>query len=221
MRSDVPDVVGADRGPAREERSPVRSRRDLLRTGGVAVVASVAALLGRPLAASAQRDRRRRRSRDRGSDDAAESSAPPGQSIETSRSPALDVANTSRQGESVGIHGTAASPDGMAGLFVASGGGTALEARTGERGGTALRTRGRIQFMERSGVAPATGGAEFVIPVPGGVREDAIVLATLQDHEAGVHVESASVLDPEEGLIVIRLNQALSGPGRVGWIVLG
>jgi hypothetical protein len=196
------------------------SRRDLLRTGGLAVLAGVAALLGRPLTASAQRERRRRRSRDGGSGDDG-SSAPPGTSIETSRSPALGVANTSRQGESVGIHGTAASPEGMAGLFVASGGGTALEARTGERGGTALRTRGRIQFAERSGIAPATGGAEFVIPVQGGVREDAIVLATLQDHHAGVHVESASVLDPDEGLIVIRLNQALSEPGRVGWIVLG
>ena len=203
------------------DRSSARSRRDLLRTGGVAIVGGVAALLGRPLAVSAQRDRRRRRSRDRASDDGGEAAAPPGTTIETSRSPALDVANTSREGESVGIHGSAASPDGMAGLFVASGGGTALEARTGERGGTALRTRGRIQFLERSGVAPATGGAEFVIPVPGGVREDAIVLATLQDHHAGVHVESASVLDAEEGLIVVRLNQALSEPARVGWIVLG
>jgi hypothetical protein len=109
----------------------------------------------------------------------------------------------------------------MAGLFVASGGGTALEARAGGRSGTALRTRGRIDFAERSGVASASGGAEFVIPVAGGLREDSIVLATLQDHHVGVHVESASVLDPEEGLIVVRLNQALSEPGRVGWIVLG
>ena len=215
----VADVPGER--PPQAIRPSESSRRDLLRTGGLAVLAGAAALLGRPLTASAQRERRRRRSRDGGSGDDAESSAPPGTSIETSRSPALDVTNTSRQGESVGIHGTAASPEGMAGLFVASGGGTALEARTGERGGTALRTRGRIQFMERSGIAPATGGAEFVIPVPGGVREDAIVLATLQDHHAGVHVESASVLDPEEGLIVVRLNQALSEPARVGWIVLG
>jgi hypothetical protein len=190
--------------------APTRSRRDLLRSGGLALLAGMAGILGQPLAASAQRDRRRRRDRGRGSDDGGnESSAPPATTIETSRSPALDVANTSRQGESVGIHGTAASPDGMAALFVASG------------GGTALRTRGRIQFMERSGIAPATGGSEFVIPVSGGLREDAIVLATLQDHHSGVHVESASVLDPEEGLIVVRLNQALSEPGRVGWIVLG
>ena len=67
----------------------------------------------------------------------------------------------------------------------------------------------------------ATGSDPFVIPVPGGLREDAFVLATLQDHHAGVHVESASVLDAEEGLIVIRLNQALAEPARVGWIVLG
>ena len=57
--------------------------------------------------------------------------------------------------------------------------------------------------------------------MPGGLREDALVLATLQDHHAGVHVESASVLDAAEGLIVVRLNQALAEPAKVGWIVLG
>ena len=196
-----------------------RSRRDLLRLGLIGAVAGLGELLVRPLPVEAQRERRR--SRDRGSGGDGDESAPPATTIATSRSPALDVSNTSRQGESIGIHGTAASPEGMAGLFVASGGGTALEARAGQRGGTALRTRGRVQFADRSGVAQATGGAEFVIPVEGGLEEDSIILATLQEHHAGVHVGSASVLDAEEGLIVIRLNQALAEPGRVGWVVLG
>ncbi|CAN5680462.1 hypothetical protein BH23CHL8_BH23CHL8_30890 [soil metagenome] len=129
--------------------------------------------------------------------------------VEGSRSPALGVRNTSPEGEAVAVLGTSESPDGIAGVFVAGG------------GGLALRTRGRIQFAERSGVASVTGGADFVIPVSGGLSAESIVLATLQDHRAGVHVESASVLDAEEGLIVVRLNQALGEPGRVGWIVLG
>jgi hypothetical protein len=129
--------------------------------------------------------------------------------ISTSRSPALEVTNTAKDGDGVAVNGIADSSEGTAGLFVAS------------NGGTALRTKGRILFADRSGVASATGGAEFVVPVPGGLREDAVVIATLQDHRAGVHVESASILDAAEGLIVIRLNQALAEPARVGWIVLG
>ncbi len=46
------------------------------------------------------------------------------------------------------------------------------------------------------------------------------MLATLQDHVPGVHVEAASVLDTDEGLIVVRLNQAVPEPARVAWIVL-
>jgi hypothetical protein len=187
-----------------------RSRRELLRSGGVAALVGLAALLGRPLPAAAQRGERRR-GRDRRSSDGGGSGdqAPPSTTISTSRSPALEVTNTAKEGDGVAINAISSSSQGTAGLFVAS------------NDGTALRTRGRVQFADRSGIASATGGAEFVIPVPGGLREDAFVLATLQDHHAGVHVESASVLDAEEGLIVIRLNQALAEPARVGWIVLG
>ena len=84
----------------------------------------------------------------------------------------------------------------------------------------ALRTKGRIELQGRSGIASVSGGAEFVIPVSGGLSEKSLVLATLQDHTPGVHVESASVLDKEEGLIVVRLNQAVSEPAKVGWLVL-
>ena len=114
----------ADAAPARvapeASRAPgtTSSRRDLLRMGLVGAAAGLAALLGRPLPVAAQRDGRRR-SRDRGSDGDGGTSAPPATTIATSRSPALDVSNTSRQGDSIGIQGTAASPEGMAGLFVA------------------------------------------------------------------------------------------------------
>jgi hypothetical protein len=198
---------------ARDDSPPARSRRELLRLGGAAGIAGLLGLFGRALPAEARNGDAVRAGQ--------KTTANKPTMVEGSRSPALGVRNTSAQGEAVAVQGTSDSPDGVAGVFVAGGGGTALEARATQRGGTALRTRGRIQFAERSGVASVTGGAEFVIPVAEGLSSESIVLATLQDHHAGVHVESASVLDADDGLIVVRLNQALAEPGRVGWIVLG
>ena len=103
---------------------------------------------------------------------------------------------------------------------VAERGGTALEATIGEKGGVALRTKGRLELTERSGISSVSGGAEFVIPVAGGLSETSLVLATLQDHFPGVHVEAAGVLDVEEGLIVVRLSQAVPEPAKVAWLVL-
>lgn len=124
------------------------------------------------------------------------------------------------KGPSVGVQGQAKSPDGAAGQFVADGGATALEATATKQKGVALRTRGRLELTERSGIDTASGGAEFVIPVKDGVDETSFVLATLQDHVPGLHVESASVLDVDKGLIVVRLNQAVAEPTRVAWLVL-
>jgi len=124
------------------------------------------------------------------------------------------------KGGSTGVRGLSASPDAVAGRFTATGGGTAVEADAAKKNGVALRTKGRLQLTERSGINSVSGGAEFVIPVAGGLSENSIVLATLQDHNPGVHVEAATVLDAEDGLIVVRLNQALSQPAKVGWIVL-
>ena len=201
-------------GPAgHAEDSPRRSRRELLRLGGAAGLAGLLGLFGRSLPAQARNGDALRAGQ--------KTTANKPTVVEGSRSPALGVRNTSTEGEAVAVQGTSDSPEGVAGVFVAGGGGTALEARATQRGGTALRTRGRIQFVERSGVASVTGGAEFVIPVAGGLSTESVVLATLQDHHVGVHVESASVLDADEGLIVVRLNQALPEPARVGWIVLG
>jgi hypothetical protein len=129
-------------------------------------------------------------------------------------------AATSSKGESIGVQGVSGSSEGTAGQFIAEEGGTALEARSAQGQGVALRTRGKIALTERSGIASVSGGAEFVIPVAGGLDERSLVLATLQDHFPGVHVESASVLDAEDGLIVVRLNQAVPSAARVAWIVL-
>jgi hypothetical protein len=125
-----------------------------------------------------------------------------------------------KKGATIGVDGQTKSANGKAGQFVAANGGTALVAKSPDKKGVALRTEGRLQLTERSGSSSVSGGAEFVIPVAGGLTEKSLVLATLQDHFPGVHVESASVLDTDDGLIVIRLNQAVPEPARVAWIVL-
>jgi hypothetical protein len=125
-----------------------------------------------------------------------------------------------KKGKTVGVEGQTNSPKGKAGQFVAANGGTAVVAKSPEKKGVALRTEGKLQFEKRSGVTPTSGGAEFVIPVAGGLTEGSMVLATLQDHIPGVHVEAASVLDASQGLIVVRLNQAVSETARVAWIIL-
>jgi hypothetical protein len=127
---------------------------------------------------------------------------------------------TSENGAPVGVQGLSQSGAGVAGQFIAKGGGTAVEAESSDRAGVALRTKGRLELTERSGISSISGGAEFVIPVAGGLSDTSLVLATLQDHFPGVHVESAGILDAEEGLIVVRLSQAVPEPAKVGWIIL-
>ena len=224
-----PDTTGAPDADA--------SRRDLLRTGGAALAASLLGVVGITVGASA-RNGQPVRAGDT-------STASQSTVLESSRTPALQVrlvgskggvgvrgaaASTkgigvqgeasAEKGETVGVQGLTQSPDGVAGQFVAKGGGSALEAIASEKDGVALRTEGRLELSGRSGIASVSGGAEFVIPVAGKLTDKSLVLATLQDHVPGVHVESASILDAKEGLIVVRLNQALADPGRVGWLVL-
>ena len=127
-----------------------------------------------------------------------------------------------KKGKTVGVEGKTTSPNGVAGQFVAGRGGTALLAKSPARKGVALRTEGRLEFDQRSGEATTSGGAEFVIPVAGGLTKKSLVLATLQDHFPGVHVEAATVLDTtaENETILIRLNQAVPEPARVAWLIL-
>jgi hypothetical protein len=127
-----------------------------------------------------------------------------------------------KKGKTIGVDGKTDSPNGVAGQFVAGRGGTAVLAKSPDRDGVALRTEGRLQFERRSGEATTSGGAEFVIPVAGGLTKKSIVLATLQDHFPGVHVEAATVLDTtkDNETILVRLNQAVPEPARVGWLIL-
>ena len=127
-----------------------------------------------------------------------------------------------KKGNTVGVEGKTVSPKGVAGQFVAGRGGTAILGKSPDRNGVALRTEGKLQFAKRSGDATTSGGAEFVIPVAGGLNDNSLVLATLQDHHPGVHVEAASVLDTSNGneTILVRLNQAVPEPTRVAWLIL-
>jgi hypothetical protein len=215
----------------------VASRRELLRTGGAGLVAGILGVLGLSSVAAAKNGDALR------AGDKTTATQPT--LLESSKSPSLQVKvtgsgqavavrgssgaakgigvqgeATSAKGTSVGVQGVADSPEGVAGQFITKAGGSAVEALASEKDGVALRTRGRLELNGRSGIASVSGGAEFVIPVAGGLSDKSLVLATLQDHFPGLHVESASVLDTKEGLIVVRLNQALPEPGRVGWLVL-
>lgn len=215
-----------------------RTRRELLRSSGLAAVAGVLGVFGIASTATARNGSTIR------AGEKATASRPT--TVDSSKGPALQGRATSKRdpvgirgvatanqgvgvqgtavsgkGATVGVQGLSQSPEGTAGQFVADGGGTAIEARA-DRQGVALRTRGRLEFGERSGSATVSeGGSEFVIPVSGGLSSSALVLATLQEHRPGVHVEAAYVLDAEEGVIAVRLNQAVPEQTRVGWIVLG
>lgn len=214
-----------------------QTRRDLLRSGGVAAIAGVLSVFGISAATEAKNGSSLRIGE--------KNSGTRPTTLDSKKGPAffakvsgsgsavgvrgLSTAGkgvgvqgvaSAGKGEGVGVQGQSASPEGAAGQFEASGGGTAVEAIVSGKRGVALRTKGKLRFDDRSGSSEVSGGAEFVIPVAGGLSESSLVLATLQDHLPGVHVESASVLDAEEGLIVVRLNQAVPEPATVGWIVL-
>ncbi len=214
-----------------------RSRRELLRSGSMAMAVGLLGVFGIATTGSAKNG-----STLRAGDKATASRST---TIELSKGPALQARTTgkdgavgvrgvanatkgigvqgsapSSKGATVGVQGSTQSPEGTAGEFVADGGGTALAASAAKEG-VALRTKGRLMLTERSGIATVSqGGAEFVIPVLGGLSEKSLVLATLQDHRPGVHVEAAHVLDVDEGLIVVRLNQAVAEQTEVGWFVL-
>jgi hypothetical protein len=204
-----------------------RSRRDLLRASGVAAVAGILGALGISNATEARNGSAvRMGQRNTGSRTTVlESSKGPvlvGRiSKSGSKAVAVQGAATAKSGKAVAVQGTAASPDAVAGQFEAADGGTAVEASAAGKRGVALRTKGRLQFDERSGTAKVSaGGADFIIPVAGGLSASSVVLATMQDHFPGVHVEAASVQDAEEGLIVVRLSQAVPEAATVAWIVL-
>ena len=127
---------------------------------------------------------------------------------------------TSDKGDSVGVQGLSQSPDGIAGQFIAEGGGTAVEA-TSEKEGVALRTKGRLELTERSGIASVSGGAEFVIPVAGGSREtstragDAAGPLPGRARRGGQRARRSM-----RGSSSCASTRRCPEPARVGWLVL-
>ncbi len=227
-RDNEPAIVAADEP---------RSRRQLLTAGGIAAVAGVLGAVGISTSAEAKDGQFMRvGQKNKGTNTT---------SLQAARSPGLLARVTraggairgvtssekgvgvqgwadAKKGKTVGLAGKTESPGGIAGQFTANRGGTAILAKSPQRNGVALRTQGKLQFEKRSGEATTSGGAEFVIPVGGGLTKRSLVLATLQDHFPGVHVEAASVLDTSAGneTILVRLNQAVPEPARVAWLIL-
>jgi hypothetical protein len=209
--------------PATDGIDEPRSRRELLQSGGTAMVAALLAVFGLGSATVGKNGSALR------AGDKTTASRPT--IIESVKGPALQGRATGKNGpiglrgvanasKGVGVQGMTQSSEGTAGEFMADGGGTALAASANKQG-VALRTKGRLVLSERTGIASVSGGgAEFVIPVSGGLSDKSMVLATLQDHRPGVHVEAAHVLDVDDGLIVVRLNQAVAEQTEVAWIVL-
>jgi hypothetical protein len=227
--------ASTDNEPVIDVLDEPRSRRDMLRTGGVAAIAGLLGVVGIATTTEARNGSSLKAGQKNTATKSTllESRNGPafqarvtggGESIglrgtaRSSKGIGVQGAASSEKGKTVGVQGLTESSDGTAGQFVADGGGTAIEARAAKKG-VALRTKGRLELSERSGSAEAIG-AEFVIPVVGGLSDKSLVLATLQDHRPGVHVEAAYVLDAEDGLIVVRLNQAVAEQTKVAWFVL-
>jgi hypothetical protein len=228
-RDNEPAIIAADEP---------RTRRQLLTAGGVAAVAGLLAAVGIPAGAEAKDGQNVKAGGKTTATNTTTLQARKGPaflsrvtgdgSVTGVRGYATSKKGTgvqgwadAKKGGTIGVEGRTKSPDGKAGHFVAENGGTALVAKSPDKRGVALKTEGRLQFAKRTGVSELSGGSEYVIPVAGGLSEDSLVLATLQDHVPGVHVESAAVLDANDGLIVVRLSQAVAEPARVAWMVLG
>jgi len=214
-----------------------RTRRQLLTAGGLAVIAGILGAVGLSTPVAARDGDAIRAGQKTEAKQATKLTARKGVAFAASNSGGGKVSGlrgeatsnkgkgvigvaSAKKGKTVGVQGVSASPDGIAGQFTAARGGTAIVAQSPDRKGVALRTEGRLHFAGRSGSSQTSGGSEFVTKVGGGVTEKSLVLATLQDHVPGVYVEAASVLDPAEGLIVVRLNQAVAEPTRVAWFIL-
>jgi len=227
-----------DNEPAIIATDEPRSRRQLLTAGGIAAVAGVLGAFGIATNVEAKDGDAIRAGKKNAANQSTtlvgrkspalsvrvagsgKTAAIRGQSSANKGKAVIGVAD-SKKGASVGVEGVTFSPAGTAGQFIANKGGTAIVAKSPDRKGVALSTEGILEFSGRSGSTQTSGGSEFVIPVKGGLSQGSLVLATLQDHVPGVHVESASVLDAADGLIVVRLNQAVPEPARVAWFVLG
>lgn len=226
-----------DNEPAIIAAEEPRSRRQLLTAGGVAAIAAALGAVGISASAEAKDGQFMRvGQKNKGtSTTSLQAARAPGLLARVTRAGAAMRGITSSQkgvgvqgwadakkGKTVGVEGKTDSPKGVAGQFSAGRGGTAVLAQSPARNGVALRTEGKLQFAQRSGDATTSGGAEFVIPVAGGLNKNSLVLATLQDHHPGVHVEAASVLDTDAGneTILVRLNQAVPEPTRVAWLIL-
>lgn len=96
--------------------------------------------------------------------------------------------------------------------------GVAVLADSADGTGTALRTTGRLQFLNRSGLATVASGKKSVVVTLAGVTATSMVIATAQQ-TGGFFVQAAV---PAGGAFTIYLNKAPTSPAtvKVAYLVL-
>ena len=109
--------------------------------------------------------------------------------------------------------------DGCAGLDAtdsSSSGGFGV--RTTSFNGAALDVHGRAQFSS-SGVATVAAAHSSVVVTSWPVTSSSQILATMQTHRAGIHIEAATP-DPASGHFTIYLSGTVSAATNIAWFVL-
>ena len=96
--------------------------------------------------------------------------------------------------------------------------GVAVFADAGDGTGTALRTTGKLQFQNRSGIVTVPSGKKLITVPRSGVTTASMVNATVQQ-TGGFFVQAAV---PANGSLTIYLNKAPTAPGtvKVAYLVL-
>lgn len=108
-------------------------------------------------------------------------------------------------GSNTGVHGVCDAPDG-----------TGVLARSSR--GVALRVEGRAVFR-RSGVLRIGAGARSATKTGIPLTAASLVLATLRQHQPGLHIEAA-VPSPAKGSFTIYLNRQARAESQVAWLVV-
>jgi hypothetical protein len=96
--------------------------------------------------------------------------------------------------------------------------GTAVEASTAVPQGYALRGQGAVSFS-RSGRATVPAGTDRVTVSAADVRPGTSILATLQQHRAGISV-AAAVPDPTTNTVLLVLTKRVTRDTVVAWLAL-
>jgi hypothetical protein len=118
-------------------------------------------------------------------------------------------------GNGVGGHSNTPGFNAIIGVDSATSGGTALFGQS--KHGLALHAEGKVKMSTASGVATVPAGQRTASIEVAGMSASCKVFATIQQAQAGVHIEGA---EPGEESFTLTLSQHPSAPLRVAWFVL-